>query len=471
MPNITYDEASHLLRRMGFAGSIEDINALAGRSRERAVDRLLNYESIDNQEMEDRLRKSFNPKRFTPHEDLQLWWIVRMILTARPFEEKMTLFWHNHFATALDKVEYDLMYVQNQLLRSLALDRFDTLLLNVARDPAMLVWLDGVTNVLGTANENFAREVQELFSMGVTDAVTGGPNYAESDVKGIARAFTGWKFTKKGEKRYNFRFLVVDREHDNGAKEIYGRTANFSGEDVIDLICARRSTGRFLVKKLFEFFVYPLSKSAEDLATIEKFADVYFSSNHSIKEVVRAIFTSDEFFSAGARFALIKNPAELVVGTFRMLGVEYNPGDIDNGDFATYDQFKRLGLDPMNPFDVSGWKLNMGWVNTATLLERYNFATRLLSERGDDKRSPGTRLSNGQLKTYTDPSPEKTVRNFLSLLGPLNSDADTIRILSDYLQTDDDGRRVPWVVNDGNIDKLVRGLVFLIMCLPEFQMN
>ncbi len=471
MPNITYDEASHLLRRMGFAGSIEDINALAGRSRERAVDRLLNYESIDNQEMEDRLRKSFNPKRFTPHEDLQLWWIVRMILTARPFEEKMTLFWHNHFATALDKVEYDLMYVQNQLLRSLALDRFDTLLLNVARDPAMLVWLDGVTNVLGTANENFAREVQELFSMGVTDAVTGGPNYAESDVKGIARAFTGWKFTKKGEKRYNFRFLVVDREHDNGAKEIYGRTANFSGEDVIDLICARRSTGRFLVKKLFEFFVYPLSKSAEDLATIEKFAEVYFSSNHSIKEVVRAIFTSDEFFSAGARFALIKNPAELVVGTFRMLGVEYNPGDIDNGDFATYDQFKRLGLDPMNPFDVSGWKLNMGWVNTATLLERYNFATRLLSERGDDKRSPGTRLSNEQLKTYTDPSPEKTVRNFLSLLGPLNSDADTIRILSDYLQTDDDGRRVPWVVNDGNIDKLVRGLVFLIMCLPEFQMN
>ena len=113
----------------------------------------------------------------------------------------------------------------------------------------------------------------------------------------------------------------------------------------------------------------------------------------------------------------------------------------------------------------------MGWLNTATLLERYNFATRLLSERNDDKRSPGTRLTNEQLKQYTDPSAERTVRNFLSLLGPLNSDADTIRILSDYLQTADDGRRVPWVVNDGNIDKLIRGLVFLIMCLPEFQMN
>ena len=471
MANITYDETSHLLRRMGFGGSIDDINALAGRSRERAVDRLLDFESTDNQEMEDRLRKSFNPKKFTPHEDLQLWWIVRMIQTARPFEEKMTLFWHNHFATALDKVDYDLMYVQNQMLRSLALDRFDTLLLSVARDPAMLVWLDGVTNVLGAPNENFARETQELFSMGVTDVVTGAPNYSEGDVKGIARAFTGWKFTQKGDKRYKFRFQMVDHEHDNGAKEIYGRTANFSGEDVIDLICARRSTGRFLVKKLFEFFVYPLGKSAEDLATIEKFADVFFSSNHSIRDLVRAIFISDEFFSSRARFALVKNPAELVVGAIRMLGADYNSGDIENGDFATYDQFKRLGFDPMNPFDVSGWKLNMGWINTSTLLERYNFATRLLSERNNDKRSPGTRLSNDQLKKYTDPSPENTVRNFLSLLGPLTVDADTIRILSGYLQTDDDGRRVPWVVNDGNIDKLVRGLVFLIMCLPEFQMN
>ena len=471
MANITYNETAHLLRRMGFGGSADDINALVGRTRERAVDRLLNYESIDNQEMEDRLRKALNPKKFTPHEDLQLWWIVRMILTARPFEEKMTLFWHNHFATALDKVDFDLMYVQNQMLRTFALDRFDTLLLNVARDPAMLVWLDGVTNVLGTANENFAREAQELFSMGVTDAVTNSPNYTERDVKEIARAFTGWKFTQKGDKRYKYRFQIVDREHDNGSKEIYGRTANFSGEDVIDLICARRSTGRFLVKKLFEFFVYPLSRSPEDLATIEKFADVYFSSDHSIKAVVRAIFTSDEFFSARAMFALVKSPAELVVGSIRMLGADYNPGDIENGDFATYDQFKRLGLDLMNPFDVSGWRLNMGWLNTATLLERYNYATRLLSNRNDDKRSPGTRLTNDQLKQYADPSAEKTVRNFLSLLGPLNSDADTIRILSDYLQIADDGRRVPWVVNDGNVDKLVRGLVFLIMCLPEFQMN
>ena len=471
MANITYDESSHLLRRMGFGGSIDDISALAGRTRERAVDRLLDYESTDNQEMENRLRKGFNPKKFTPHEDLQLWWIVRMVLTARPFEEKMTLFWHNHFATALDKVDYDLMYVQNQMLRSLALDRFDTILLSVARDPAMLIWLDGVTSKNGAPNENFARESQELFSMGVTDVVTGTQNYTEADVKGIARAFTGWQFTQKGDKRYQFRFQMVDREHDNGAKEIYGRTANFSGEDVIDLICARRATGRFLVKKLFEFFVYPLSKTPEDLATIEKFADVYFSSNHSIKDLVRAIFISDEFFSTRARFALVKNPAELVVGSFRMLGVDYNPGTVDGGDFETYFQFKRLGLDVMDPFDVSGWKLNLGWLNTATLLERYNFATRLLSDRNDDKRSPGPRLSNEQLKRYTDPSPEKTVRNFLSLLGPLNTDDATVRILSDYLQTNDAGGRVAWVVSDVSINKLVRGLVFLIMCLPEFQMN
>src|SRR5215216_6127926 len=154
MPRITYDEAAHLLRRMGFGGSVAEINELTTRNRDEAVEYLLNYETINNDEMENYLAKNFNPKRFTPTDDLQLWWIVRMIKTRRPFEEKMTFFWHNHFATALDKVPYPLMYVQNQLLRTYALDRFDTLLLNVARYPAMLVWLDGISNLLGNPNEN-----------------------------------------------------------------------------------------------------------------------------------------------------------------------------------------------------------------------------------------------------------------------------------------------------------------------------
>jgi uncharacterized protein (DUF1800 family) len=471
MPRITYDEAAHLLRRMGFAGSVAEINELTNRNRDEAIEYLLNYEAINNDEMDNYLARNFNPKRFTPTDDLQLWWIVRMIKTRRPFEEKMTFFWHNHFASALDKVPYPLMYVQNQLLRANALERFDTLLLNIARDPAMLVWLDGISNVLGNPNENFARELQELFSMGIYDVVTGQPNYTEKDVKEIARAFTGWKFRKKGEKAYKLIFYIQADQHDNSAKEIYGRAANYTGEDVIDVVCARPATARYLTKKLFEFFVYPLGDSPEDKATIEKFAALYFSRNHSIKELVRAIFNSEEFFSTRARFALIKSPAELIVGSIRLLGADYYPGSMSNGDYNLYSQFKRMGFDLLNPFDVSGWKLNLGWLSTATLLERYNFANQLITNRDFNPRSLGAKVTNEQLRKSTDANPVKTVENFLNLLGPLKVDAGTVQTLADYLQLDDDGRRISFRVDDHTIDKSVRGLVYLIMCLPEYQLN
>src|SRR5262249_5931940 len=190
------------------------------KSRDRAVDSLLNFDSVDNSDLENRLNKSFNPKKFTPNDDLQLWWIIRMVLTARPFEEKMTLLWHNHFATALDKVPYSLMYVQNQMLRSSCLDRFDDLLLQVSQDPAMLVWLDGVTNKLRHPNENYARELQELFTMGTHDVVAATPNYTEQDVKEIARAFTGWGFHEKEGKKPRINFQEDPNEHDSAVKEI-----------------------------------------------------------------------------------------------------------------------------------------------------------------------------------------------------------------------------------------------------------
>ncbi|HWP43851.1 MAG TPA: DUF1800 family protein, partial [Blastocatellia bacterium] len=184
MANLTFDEAAHLLRRMGFGGPPEEINDLVSRGREGAVDYLIDYDQIDNSAMEGVLERSFdfsNPddmRSFTPTE-IRRWWFTRMVLSRRQFEEKMTLFWHNHFATALSKVQEFPMYLQNLTLRQHALDRFDTLLLKVAQDPAMLVWLDGITNVRGRPNENFARELQELFTMGPNDVVTGEPNYTE----------------------------------------------------------------------------------------------------------------------------------------------------------------------------------------------------------------------------------------------------------------------------------------------------
>jgi hypothetical protein len=186
MATLSYDEAAHLLRRMGFGGSPAEIEELAGRGREGAVEYLLDYRQIENTELDGLLARSFdfsdpnNFERFN-RAQLQRWWLTRMTHTRRQFEEKMTLFWHNFFATAASKVPDLFMYLQNRMLRDAALDRFDQILLRVAQDPAMLIWLDGVTNVRGNPNENFARELQELFSMGMLKrfpgALRGGSSF------------------------------------------------------------------------------------------------------------------------------------------------------------------------------------------------------------------------------------------------------------------------------------------------------
>jgi uncharacterized protein (DUF1800 family) len=481
MASLSYDEAAHLLRRMGFAGAPEEIDQLTLLGREGAVDALINFAQIDNSALDDLIRRSFdfsNPdifERFNRSE-LQRWWLTRMVYSKRPFEEKMTLFWHNHFATAASKVEDRFMYVQNIKLRSHALDRFDNLLLTVAQDPAMLLWLDGIVNIKGRPNENFARELQELFTMGINDVATGTPNYTEQDVQEIARAFTGWKFffNRGGGDPFNYQFFVNPPEHDELPKTIYGQTANFSGQDVIQVIANKRATGRFLVYKLFNFFVYPLDlASASDKSTIEKFTDVYFASNHQVKELVRAIFVSEEFFSARARFALIKTPVELVVGAVRMLGARYNPGNFNPRTSSNIlAQFAALlGQDLFNPPDVSGWKLHLAWINTSWLLNRYTFADFLSISRTADLASPGVWIAHDQLKKSTKGNVKKTVKNFLSRLGPLAIDGETNKALRDYLQTDDNGNPTVFVKDDLTVDKKVRGLVHLMMCLSEFQLN
>lgn len=475
MASINYAEAAHLLRRAGFGGSPEDINGLAARGREGAVDSLVNYESIDNSALDALLFKSFGNENFRLPSDIQRWWLARMIHTRRPFEEKMTFFWHNHFATSYFKAFYPYMAIQNKTLRRHALDRFDTLLVKVAEDPAMLIWLDGILNLKISPNENFARELQELFTMGITDVVTGEANYTEDDVKEIARAFTGGKirFARGSADPFAFEFFVNPAEHDNTAKTVYGATANYSADDIITIVSARRSTARYLVKKLFDFFVYPITSSSADRQTVEKFANIYLSSNHSIRELVRAIFVSDEFYSDRARFALVKQPVEFIVGAIRMLGGQYVPGtntgdrpDVSNVPAA----FSRsMGEDIYNPPDVAGWELNLGWVNTATMLERFNYTNQLLTNRRPDR--PGIFITNDQLKKYTKSSSKKTVKKFLTVLGPLDTGNATVKTLKNYLETDDNGNAVGYTNNDATVDKKIRGLVHQIMCLPEFQLN
>jgi uncharacterized protein (DUF1800 family) len=361
------------------------------------------------------------------------------------------------------------MYNQNLTLRQHALDRFDDILMAVAKDPAMLVWLDGITNVLGSPNENFGRELQELFTMGINDVVTGEPNYTEQDVKEIARAFTGWDF----QRRPPYTFQLKAGQHDNTVKTVYGQTLNFSGEDIIEIVSAKRATARYLVWKLFNFFVYPMTSSSADKKTIDKFADVYMNKNHSIKEVVRAIFTSDEFFGERARFALVKSPVELIISSIRMLGAKYNPGTSVNEDRRISNlpaqSSRDQGQDLFGPPDVAGWEYNLGWVNTAAMLERFNFANTLATTRNTT--NPGVFVTTEQLKSFTKSKPKKVVKKFLSVLGPLDVDGSTRKKLEAYLQTGDNGQEVKFTNDDATIDKKVRGLVHQIMCLPEFQLN
>ena len=479
MADLTYADGAHLLRRAGFGGPPAEIESLASLGRQGAVDRLIDYEQIDTGKM-DRALKALLPlgrQGFLADYE-QRWWFARMITTPRPFEEKMTLFWHNHFATSESKASfYTTMLYQILRLRQYALGRFDDLLLAVAQDPAMLTWLDGISNVAGRPNENFARELQELFTMGTIDAVTGEPNYSEQDVKEIARAFTGWGIADTGRLGFNpkkpgrYQFLIRDELHDSGSKTIYGRTANFSGEDVVGIIAARRSTARFLVKKLFTFFVYPLSDSAEDKSVIEKFADVYMSNDHSIRELVRAIFSSDEFFSDRARLALVKSPAELIAGALRILGVDYRDDGALLLQRPMYYASWAMGMTLFQPPDVSGWKLNIGWINTATLLARYNFANTLITNRTQSPPEYGPAVSNDTLKLYTKATAQDTVASFLNLLGPISVDSDTMDRLTRYLETDAGGGPSPFVNDDATIDRKIRGLVHQIMCLPQFQLN
>ena len=469
MATLSYDEAAHLLRRAGFGGTPEEIDDLSSRGREGAVDHLIDFGQIDNSAMDSLLATSFdfsNPgdnSKFNNGE-IRRWWFTRQVATKRQLEEKMTLFWHNHFATSSSKVQDVFMYDQNLLLRQLSLDRFDNLLLKVSQDAAMLIFLDNITNVLGKANENFGRELQELFTMGINDVVTGDQNYTEQDVKEVARAFTGWDYVRRAP----FTFQLKASQHDNGSKTIYGQQANFSGEDVISIISARPATARFLTWKLFNFFVYPVSSSAADKATIDKFSKVYLNNNHSIKELVRAIFTSDEFFSERAFFSLVKQPVEFVVGAVRMLGGTYNPGTSARGSNTLSTSARNMGQDLFAPPDVSGWDFTLGWVNTASMLERFNFANTYVSNRNTT--NPGVFVTSDQLKSLTKPSSKKTVKRFLARLGPLTV-GDALGTLRSYLETGDNGQPVTYVNDDATVDKKIRGLVHQIMCLPEFQLN
>ena len=352
-------KAAHLYRRAGFGATREELDTAVRLGREGAISRLVDYDEISTSDLEDYLSllggdlAGFDELGFDRFDVLQRWWFLRMRYTPRPLEEKMTLFWHNHFATSIDKVEKpQLMYAQNQIFRRLAMGRFGDLLLEVSRDPAMLIWLDNATSVKGAPNENFAREVMELFTMGVG-------HYGQSDVTAAARAFTGW--TIEGD--YGERFVFNPDIHDGDVKIFLGTPGGYRGEDIIAILAGRPETAAFIGTKLARFFL----GADPSPALVQRLVQVYANTSGAIREIVRNILLSDDFDATSEAPDMVKSPAEFVVGINRALGrTSFHGGDA----YA----IAGLGMPLFRPPNVGGWKGGRTWIHTGAYLGRMQYA-------------------------------------------------------------------------------------------------
>jgi uncharacterized protein (DUF1800 family) len=343
----------HLLRRASFGASQEELMVYLDRGFDASVDYLLNYDQIDNSQLPamPNIREHYSdPEVGNELSTLVAWWLDRMVRTNHPLEERMTLFWHNHFATAFSKVQNGyLMWKQNEFLRNNALGNFDDILTGITADGAMLIWLDGNQNVAGNQNENYAREVMEVFS-------TGRGPYTQDDVVAGAKSFTGFSIDSNGDGVFN------PAQHDNTIKTFLGQTGDFGPQDIINILAARPETAANISTELFEYFAY----SSPSPETVANLSNVYFSSNYSIKAVVEAILKSPEFISTTAYLANVKGPVEFAATALRSLGATVNsPGAVA--------AMTNMGQELFNPPSVFGWPSGMGWINMSSVMQRINF--------------------------------------------------------------------------------------------------
>ena len=379
-----FDEARHLLNRTSFAAQTNEIDDYAKLTREQAVDRLLGetrrsaaypapawtakYERVFRPDMTQEQRMQANRRELVERGlEIRTWWVAEMLSTPSPLTEKMTLFWHNHFATSQQKVRSaNLMYRQNVMLRNYATGNFGAMLREVSKDPAMLIYLDGAQNRKGAPNENFAREVMELFTLGEG-------HYSEQDIKEVARAFTGWSIDPEAGE-FRFRRLI----HDEGSKTVLGNEGKFNGDDIITLLLQQSATSEFIVAKMWREFVSP----EPDAAAVKLLAATWRAANYEIKPLLRAMFLTDAFWAPVNRGVLVKSPVDLVVGSLRQFRFAVE----DPAPFAVI--LRQLGQDLFNPPNVKGWPVGDAWLNTTTLLARKGFLNRLF--RADEMVKPAT---------------------------------------------------------------------------------
>ena len=366
---------AHLMRRAGFGAPYRELEARAAKGYEETVEELLHPEEQPGLEM-DVIDRYFS--YWTGLGRGNFLWAWSMVNSKSPLEEKIALFWHGIFCTGQGKCENDVQQkVEYDMFRRDGLGNFSNLLLNLSKDPMMIFYLDNCMSHKDAINENWGRELLELFSLGV--GMDGHPNYTEDDVKACARAFTGWTITNAiptiPYSFYESHFMYDPDDHDDGVKTFLGETGRFNGEDIIDILVKQPATARFIARHMYNFFVADepqvhawQATPPQDPGAIKLLEDEYFRSNYNIRSMLRVLFNSD--FFKNARFAKIKSPAETVVGTLRLVE-----------EFT----FPKPGFDPIplemgymgqvleNPPTVEGWRTGREWINSGTLVQRINW--------------------------------------------------------------------------------------------------
>ena len=454
-PMASETQTGHLLRRAGFGATPDELTMFRNLGFNGAVDRLINYQQVPDNAMENRL-KALNMNLNKPL-DQQRWWLLRMSWTQHPLLEKMTLFWHGVLTSSFHKVggprAYIRMIIQNQFLRNHAFDTFDNILLGITSDPAMLFYLDLTKSRNNSPNENYARELMELFTLGLG-------HYTQQDVYEGAAALTGWHVRGLTSQFY-------PQDHNDLVKTYLGHTGNLNYKDVVNILANHPATPWFISRKLFTFFAYE-NPSDDDLKPL---VDTYVQSGHNMGEVMRTLLLSPQFSSTKAYRSRIKSPVEFTVGAYRAMNI--------NGDGTGLPTITTLmGQTLFDPPNVAGWpgdKVSALWLNSGTWMTRLNYIDLLLA-RGTLARAGSTPLVDlqGTVNTHQLNSPEHFVDHFSSFLvdSELASDRRT-QLLEYFTAKDNSTRGAPIALGNGTSYSLgrVRGTLYLMMASPEYQLN
>ncbi len=440
-------KVGHLYRRASFGADWETLQTALKAGPDQAIDQLLaGGDGLDRFEA-DSQRLAEPIIRANNNDQAQAWWLYRMLYTPHPLREKLTLFWHNHFATSNAKVQnIRMMLGQYDLLARHALGHFGPMLQEMSQDPAMLVWLDTAGSKKGMPNENYARELMELFSLGIG-------NYTEADIREAARAFTGWEI-RNGEAFLN------EKQFDAGTKKVLGKQGNFKAPDIVDICLTQPACPRFLVGKLYRYLISEAVPATPEL--IDPLAEQFRASDFNIAKLVETMLRSNLFFSPKVYRSRVKAPVDFALGIVR--GLE---GRIGTTALAT--ALQSLGQTVFNPPSVKGWDGGRTWLNGQTLLFRQNLARDLTSTENPQF---GTRCDPAALIRQHGIEADDAVVNFLLdlfLQGDVAPDT-RHRLVSYMKQSKEQTFPVYWSSEDIANHRL-RAVSHLVLSLPEFQLD